>query len=99
MKKGIEKNCVAYQNHGEIPSILGKIYKAGLVADRISDEKPITDITLPEVIERRHIRTKRNYMYKIVNIWDIMQKCRNEGVPANFVEKVEWLLFSLPEAN
>lgn len=81
---------IEYKNYDEIPSILGQVYKAGLITDRIAEGKrPITQIELPGLFVRKHTLTKHSYCYSIDNIWKIMRSCNNESVSANIVRRYE----------
>jgi hypothetical protein len=79
---------IKYSNHEEIPDLLGRLYQAGLVTDRILDEEePDAPTVLPEVRVKTQELTGRRYRYSHKAVWALMQRCRNERVGFGFVDE------------
>lgn len=81
---------IIYKEHDDIPSILGQVYEAGLVTDRIlSGKTPVTQIKLPAFLVKEHTPTNYECSYSTNDIWKLMMSCRNESVNSNIVKKFE----------
>ena len=81
---------ITYGRHDEIPEWLGRLYSAGLAADRILEgDQPTAPTRLPEVQTKSHQPTGRRYSYSHAAIWQIVQHSRNEGVGARFLDRLE----------
>jgi hypothetical protein len=91
---------IVYQNHDEIPSILGQLYQAGLATDQIvAGETCPTQVSLPEMLVKKHKLTKNSYHYSTGNLWKIMLACRNESVNASLVREFRAVGNELPRGS
>ncbi len=65
---------IRWQKPQDIPSILERIYVAGLRVDGSET------LVLPEVRPRTHEPTGKAVAYPLDRVWDLLNACRNEGV-------------------
>jgi len=78
---------VIYTNHKDIPDLLFKVYRAGLQKDNELTNSSSDCVILPQLKNRIHTPTGKNYKYSHEGIWDIMMSCRNESVSKGKVNK------------
>lgn len=65
----------------DIMHILGRIYVAGLRDDGSGT------LALPEVRPRTHEPTGNTIAYPLDRVWDLVNACRNEGVPTSLARR------------